>query len=113
MKKTKLQFINNAGGCVVSKNIINKKGQLKWCLREEPMNKNDNGWRFFSDIDTEEYINNPHNLMICDFNTVVDIEPAIIAIYKFPFGSDLELIQNDKGLVFCDSLTGIVVYPSE
>lgn len=53
MKKTELQFISNAGGCVVSKNIINK---------------NDNGWRFFSDIDTEEYINNPHNLMICDFN---------------------------------------------
>lgn len=79
-------FIQNAGGCVVSKNILSERGKLKWCVREEPMNDQDNGWRFFSDIDTDQYLSNPDNMCICDFNTVAKIEPAILAIYKCDIG---------------------------
>ena len=45
-----VKFISNAGGSIVSKNILNHKGNLKWCVREESINKVDNGWRFFSDL---------------------------------------------------------------
>ncbi len=51
-------------------------------FREESQNEVDNGWRFlFSDIDDEAFINNPKNMSICDFNTVANIEPAVIGIY--------------------------------
>lgn len=50
-----MEFIKNPGGCVVSNNIINKKGVLKWCVRDESLNPVDNGWRFLSDIDTEDF----------------------------------------------------------
>ena len=46
-------FITDAGGSIVSKNILSHKGKLRWCVREESVNDVDNGWRFFSDIDTE------------------------------------------------------------
>ena len=35
----------NLGGCIVSKNILEGKGNIKWCFREKPSNELDNGWR--------------------------------------------------------------------
>lgn len=72
-KENKLEFIKNAGGCIVSKNILDGKGNLKWILREESVNSTDNGWWFFSDIDDDEFINVTENLVVCDFNTVAEI----------------------------------------
>ena len=39
----------NMGGSVVSKNILENKGRLKWCFREKSVNEIDNGWRFLSE----------------------------------------------------------------
>ncbi|QFJ54666.1 DUF2185 domain-containing protein [Pseudobutyrivibrio xylanivorans] len=101
-----VEFIKSAGGCIVSRNVLEKKGMLKWCVREKSMNKIDNGWRFFSDIDTDEYLSNPNNMCVCDFNTVANIEPAILAIYNAEVGTDLELqIENNKKR-FIDNNTG-------
>ena len=57
-------FIPNAGGSIVSKNILSHKGKLRWCVREESVNDVDNGWRFFSDIDTEEYLSKADNMFL-------------------------------------------------
>ena len=43
------------GACLVSKNIYEKKGKLKWCVRENSTRDIDNGWRFQADIDNEEF----------------------------------------------------------
>lgn len=100
------EYIKKAGGCIVSKNIIEGKGQLKWLIREESTSPVDNGWRFFSDIDTNDYLEDPNNLLVCDFNTVANIEPAIIGIYLMPVGSDLQLVSENGELCFYDNLTG-------
>lgn len=102
----KVKFISNAGGCIVSKNILKKSGKLKWCVREESMNKVDNGWRFFSDIDTDEYLAKADNMCVCDFNTVANIEPAILAIYNCEVGTDIELIEVEGKKIFVDNNTG-------
>ena len=106
-------FIPNAGGCIVSKNILSKKGQLKWCVREESINTVDNGWRFFSDIDTDEYLQNADNLAVCDFNSVATIEPAIIAIYDCSIGTDVELTEIDGKKKFIDNNTGVDILKKE
>ena len=49
-------FISNAGGSIVSKNILSHKGKLRWCVREESVNDVDNGWRFFHDVTHELYL---------------------------------------------------------
>lgn len=105
-----MTFIKDAGGCVLSKNILSGKGKLKWCVREMPINNIDNGWRFFSDIDSEEYLSDASNMTICDFNTVVNIEPAILLIYSLPIGADIELKENDGKKVFVDNNTGAIIH---
>lgn len=103
------QFIMNSGGCVVSNNILQHKGNLKWCVRETPVNNLDNGWRFISDIDTDEYLSDPKNMSVCDFNSVAEIEPAIIQIYSYEVGSDLTLVCLNGTKVFVDSTTGLPI----
>lgn len=104
IKKT--EFIKNAGACIASRRILDGTGYLKWAVREDSSDPEDNGWRFFSALDDEEYINNPENIVICDFNTIAEIEPAIIAIYLFPVGSDLQLIVENGKRYFVDNRTG-------
>ena len=74
----------NLGGCVVSKNILEKRGRVKWCFREESVNNIDNGWRFLSEIDTDEFLADSKNMVICDWGTIFEIEPAIAPIFECP-----------------------------
>ena len=59
-----IDYIPRAGGCVVSKNVINKVAPVRWMVRHEPLNPMDNGWRVFSDIDTEEFIADSQNMTV-------------------------------------------------
>ena len=69
------------GGSVVSNHILENKAELKWVFREDAVDELDNGWRFLSEIDTEEYLSNPENMSVCDWSTIVEIEPAVLLIY--------------------------------
>ena len=81
----------NLGGSVVSKNILEKRGRVKWCFREESVNNIDNGWRFLSEIDTDEFLADSKNMVICDWGTIFEIEPAIAPIFELPIGTELTL----------------------
>lgn len=94
------------GGSVVSKNILEHKGNLKWCIKEAPINRLDNGWRFLSDIDTDEFLANPSNMVICDWGTVIEVEPAIMSIFNMPQGTDITLINENGKKYFIDTNTG-------
>lgn len=106
MEKNVVELVIAAGGAVVSKNILTGKGLLTFCVREAPVNDVDNGWRFFSDIDSEEYLADENNLSIVDFNTVANIEPAILALYNMPIGTDIILDRKQGDIEFYDNCTG-------
>ena len=94
------------GACLVSRNIYGGKGKLKWCVREDSKRDIDNGWRFFSDIDTDEYLADISNWCILAFESVIEIEPAVLAIYDMPVGTEVTLIQEGKRRFFVDTDTG-------
>ena len=96
----------NLGGSVVSKNILENKGRLKWCFREKSVNDIDNGWRFLSEIDTDEFLSNPQNMAICDWGTVLKIEPEIAPIFELQIGTELTLEYDRSQKYFIDSGTG-------
>ena len=96
----------NLGGSIVSKNIIENKGKLKWCFREPSVNDIDNGWRFLSEIDTDEFLENSKNMVVCDWGTIIKIEPAVAAIFDFPVGTELVLEYHDKKRYFVNAETG-------
>lgn len=54
-KNTKITFIENAGGVIITKSIYQGTSKLKWLFREESVNPSDNGWRAIGDNDTQEY----------------------------------------------------------
>ena len=89
---------------VITRSLYEGTSKLKWIFREEPVNPNDNGWRALGDTDTEEYINIPENNLVVDFDRLVEIEPAVLAIYDMPVGTDLEFDSQRKA--FIDSSTG-------
>ena len=101
------EFIPKAGGCVCTKSVLAGETPLRWCFREESINPADNGWRFIGRDDDEEYINVPGNNAVVDFNTVANIEPAVLLIYDMPAGTDVWLeCGKDGGMRFYHSGSG-------
>lgn len=100
----------NLGGSIVSKNILDKKGKLRWCFRENGVNDIDNGWRFISDIDTDEFLSDSSHMLVCDWGTIFEIEPAILPIFNLPVGTELELIYEGEKKRFINSATGEVLH---
>ena len=49
-------------------------------------------------------VNVPENNLVVDFDRLVEIEPAVLAIYDMPVGTDMEFDSQRK--VFIDSNTG-------
>ncbi|OZS77775.1 hypothetical protein CF394_09580 [Tetzosporium hominis] len=93
------------GGCVISNNILTGKGDLRWCIKEEPVNDVDTGWRFLSDNDTEEFLSDSSNMSVCDWNTIFEIEPAVMKIYDMPIHTEVTLLKenNRRFFVYTDS----------
>ena len=86
----------NMGGSIASKNILEKHGRIKWCFREEGVNAIDNGWRFLSEVDTDDYLQDASNMVVCDWGTLFEIEPAIalgVPVFK---GEDSKLYDTRK-----------------
>ena len=96
----------NMGGSVVSRNILEGKGKLKWCFCFFSVHEVDNGWRFLSEIDTDEYLKNVSNSVVCDWGTIFEIEPAIAAIFDMPVGTELTLMYEDNKKFFIYTDTG-------
>ena len=91
------KYIINAGAALVSRKIVERTGNIKWLIREEPFAPQDTGWRILSDRDTDEYLADPANWTVVDFNDICDIEPACIGIYLLPVGSDIQLVVEPDG----------------
>lgn len=98
------------GASIVSNNILKNKANIKWIFREDAVDELDNGWRFLSEIDTEEYLSNPENMSVCDWSTIVEIEPAVLLIYDMPIGTELTLIYEGEKKYFLDSNTGEKIF---
>lgn len=94
------------GGSIVSKNIWEKRARIKWIFREKSVNDVDNGWRFLSEIDTDEYLADSKNMVVCSWEAVLDIEPAIEVVFDLPVGTELTLVYADNKKYFINSETG-------
>ena len=70
------------------------------------MDELDNGWLFLSEIDTEEYLSHVENMSICDWSTIVEIEPAVLSIFNMSIGTELTMIYEDERVCFLDTSTG-------
>lgn len=66
-----------------------------------------------SDVDTEDFLNDSANMSIWDFNTIAEIEPAILSIYDMPIGTDVTLIHEERKKFWVYTETGELVISAE
>ncbi len=57
-------------------------------------------------------LNNRDNWQIVDYNHVCYIEPALVGIWDFEVGSDLEIVRDELGIRIFDLPTGMLI-PTE
>ena len=102
----KVIFIEDSGRCVVSNAVLDGSAPLKWMVRDEPRRAEDTGWRLFSAVDTEDDLRDPDKLSVVDFNDVCNVEPALVGIWGFPVGSDLQIVVEDGRKRIVETDTG-------
>lgn len=82
---------------MISRNALDGRAKIAWAFREAPVNPVDNGWRFLSAIDDDAYLENPDNMAVVPFNTVVEIEPAVLPILYLPEGTEITIERSADG----------------
>jgi hypothetical protein len=89
-----VRLISPMGGASATDKIVVDGMTIGYMHRENPINEMDSGWRFFSGMEDQDYIDNNHNTGIYDVNTIANYDPAIIQYLDMPIGSELERISN-------------------
>lgn len=75
----------------VTKYLVEKKKQIGFMYREKNDNINDSGWRFFSGDESQEYVNNAENIIICSLNDVINsVDFSIEQYLNFAIGTAYE-----------------------
>ncbi|WP_020600612.1 DUF2185 domain-containing protein [Spirosoma panaciterrae] len=85
------------GGCLASDKIVVEGLPVGYMYREESDVAQDNGWRFFSGTESEEYINDAQNIAYYSVNTIANYDPSILPYLESPVGSEfLRVVGSDK-----------------
>ncbi|GLE55279.1 DUF2185 domain-containing protein [Mycobacteroides chelonae] len=104
-----IEFIPNAGACLATKNVIERRSPVRWMVRRQSQNPVDNGWQIMSAIDSSEYLNDTTNWQIIDFNDLCNIEPALVGIWDLRVGSDLQIVRDTHGIRIFDTPSGLQI----
>ena len=78
------------GSCVASDRITVGGERVGFMYREEPRDKIDSGWTFLAGTESQEYLDDPHNLEIYDVNTIANYDADIVPLLDSPVGSAFE-----------------------
>ena len=97
-----IQHIESMGSCIASDKITVEGEKVNYMYRENPNFKTDCGWRFFSGTESQDYVDNPENLMIYDVNTIVNYDQAITLYLNLPIGTELTRMTNSDTFIVLD-----------
>ena len=83
------------GGFMVSKNVLNGV-PIRYSFRETSSIPQLNGWNLFSELDDDEYVNNPDNFVIVNAETIYSLAPQMLEIFDAPYGTDLFWVYEEN-----------------
>lgn len=89
------ELIKPIGSCYATDKITVDGLFVGYMYREEPRYVEDSGWRFFSGTESQDYVDNPENIMIYDVNTIANYDPAIIPYLHLEIGTELERNEDN------------------
>jgi hypothetical protein len=85
------------GGLMVSKMISEEGVQPGFMYREKITRDEDSGWRIFSGLESQEYLDDPENVGIYDPATILEIDPSIAELLLTGVGSVYERETESAG----------------
>ncbi|MDO4241360.1 MAG: DUF2185 domain-containing protein [Microbacteriaceae bacterium] len=104
-------IIPNAGICQVAVSIIEEGAPVRWIMRKKPVEKDDTGWLFQTELEHPEHAPAGTYAMI-DYNWMCRIDPVAIAVWDFPTGCELAVNHDYHGrFELIDTFTDRVVPP--
>ncbi len=83
------------GGFMISKNVLNGV-PIRYSFREPSTIPQLNGWNIFSELDDDEYVNNPDNFVIVNAETIYSLAPQMLEIFEAPYGTDLFWVYEEN-----------------
>lgn len=86
--------MDNFGYVFATKMLVEKKLPVMFMYREKGTN-GDSGWRFFSGLEDQEYVDNPDNIAIYDIETILAIDDSVRPYLNSLYGRAYER-SNDK-----------------
>jgi hypothetical protein len=91
------ELIPPMGYCYASDMITVDGQKVGFMHRESREEEGDSGWRFYSGLETEEYVEDEHHFMMFEVNYIANLDPAIIPYLKLRTGAELERVEgSDK-----------------
>lgn len=91
-----IDLIHTSIGCIATDKITVDGLSVGYMYIEEPDNKTDSGWRFFSGTEDQDYVDDPDNLCVYAVNTIANYDRDIIPYLGLPIGTALE--RNSKNI---------------
>lgn len=82
------QLVPNMGYCYATNKITMEGLKIGYMYKEMSDDANDSGWRFFSGVETLDYIDDANNIQIFDVNTIANYDNAIIPYLTAPVGAE-------------------------
>lgn len=83
------------GGFMISKNVLNGV-PIRYSFREPSTIPQLNGWNIFSELDDDEYVNNPDNFVIVNAETIYSLAHQMLEIFEAPYGTDLFWVYEEN-----------------
>lgn len=90
--------MDNFGYVLATKMLIEGKRKVRYMYREESLNPQDSGWRFFCGDEDDAYVNTPENIGIYDINTILEIDKDVTPYLHCLTGTALE--REDENTTF-------------
>jgi len=75
------------GYCLASDHITVEGKRVGFMYRQAPSGTGDSGWVFLSGEESQDYLDDAHNLALYDVNTLANYDPTIIPLLTSAVGS--------------------------
>ncbi len=72
--------------CFVTQRILRDGAKVGYLYREEPDNENDSGWRFTANDESDEYMDDPKNVVFVSVGLVLSKDDSFIDLLDAPAG---------------------------
>lgn len=87
------------GYVLATRYLVDNRRKVRFMYREQPDNKDDSGWRFFSGDEDQAYVDDPDHIAIYDIETILGLDRDVEPYLSAPAGSAFEREDTSQGFV--------------